>query len=190
MATASEAPAPATATRAEPEGLYEVVDGRIVEKPPMGAFEVEIASILQDWLGPFARSNRLGRAVTEMLFRIDPARGLERRPDLAFVSHGRWPLERRAPRESAWEVVPDLAVEVISPTNSANEVQDKLRDYFKAGVRQVWVVYPLHGLVQVHESPTTLRIFRAEAGDTLDGGDVVPGFRLPLATLFGEGPAE
>jgi Uma2 family endonuclease len=84
-----------------------------------------------------------------MLFRIDPARGLERRPDLAFISHERWPLERRAPMAAAWEVVPDLAVEVVSPTNTANDVQDKVRDYCRAGVRLLWVVYPLHGLVQV-----------------------------------------
>src|SRR6059058_4936995 len=98
--TALNAP-PATI---EPEGLYEVVDGQIVATPPMGAFEVELASILQNWMGPFARSNHLGRVVTEMLFVIDPARGRERRPDVAFVSHERWPIDRRAPKTAAWEV--------------------------------------------------------------------------------------
>jgi Uma2 family endonuclease len=184
MATVTEIPYRATTPGPEPQGLYEVVGGRVVEKHPRGAADVEIASILQEWLAPFARSNRLGRAVTEMLFRIDPASGLERRPDVAFVSHDRWPLERRVPAEAAWQMVPDLAVEVVRATNSANDVQDILRDYFQAGVRQVWVVYPRHHLIQVYESPARVTILLA--GDTLDGGVVVPGFRLPLATLFGD----
>src|SRR3954471_18526769 len=99
MATVTVLNPPLTAI--EPEGLYEVVDGQIVETPPMGAYEVELASILQNWMGPFAMTNRLGRVVTEMLFVIDPSRGRERRPDVAFVSHERWPIDRRAPKAAA-----------------------------------------------------------------------------------------
>lgn len=181
MATATTLNAPPTTT--DPEGLYEVVDGRIVEIPPMGAFEVELASILQNWMGPFALSNRLGRVVTEMLFVIDSARGRERRPDVAFVSHGRWPIDRRAPKAAAWEVVPDLAIEIISPTNRGYDDAIKLEEYFRAGTRLVWVVYPPTSKVYVYDSPTSVRILAR--GDDLDGGAVLPGFRLSLATLFG-----
>ena len=94
--------------------FYEVVDGQIVENPPMGARESILASFLLDLMGPVARSNRLGRVVTETLFLLDRARKLKRRPDVAFVSAKRWSLKRDVPETESWDVVPDLAVEVIS----------------------------------------------------------------------------
>ena len=71
--------------------LYEVVDGKIVEKE-MGARQAEIAGILAQYLGTFARTHRLGRALIEFIFRIDQAKNLQRRPDVAFVAHARWPV--------------------------------------------------------------------------------------------------
>ena len=117
-----------------------------------------------------------------MLFRIDRATELQLRPDVAFVSHARWPRDRPAPREAAWDVVPDLAVEVVSPSNSANEVIDKLHEYFQAGVQRVWVVYPKTSEVYVYEAPQRVRIFGRT--DELDGGAILPGVRLPMAHLF------
>ena len=76
--------------------FYEVVDGQIVENPPMGARESMLASFLLGLMDPFARSNRLGRVATETLFLIDRVRTLKRRPDLAFVSDKRWSLKRRS----------------------------------------------------------------------------------------------
>jgi Uma2 family endonuclease len=180
------APPPGTSPDDEPEGLYEVVDGRVVEKPPMGALEAWVASRLASWLIRFQPIDQLGQVVVEMLFLIDPARDLKRRPDVAFVSHERWPVNRRVPRINAWEVVPDLAIEVISTTNTADEVMDKLEEYFQAGARLVWVIYPKWSTIYVYESPTAVRVLRA--GDELDGGTVLPGLRLPLAALFGGEP--
>ena len=77
--------------------LYEVVDGQVVEKK-MSARETEIASILVGMLTPYLRTNRLGKVVGEMLFRINPENDLRRRPDVAFVSHARWPFNRRVTR--------------------------------------------------------------------------------------------
>ena len=79
-----------------------------------------------------------------------------------------------------------LAIEVISPSNTADEVEDKKRDYFRAGVRQVWVVYSRQGVVHICTSTTQVQILTGE--QELDGGDLLPGFRLPLATLFAEEP--
>src|SRR5438874_1075007 len=110
----------------EPDGFYEVVGSLVVEKPPLGAFEYELASLLCLELGTFAKANRLGRAVVEMLFDLRPAVDRQRRPDVAFVSAERWPIGRRAPRVAAWAVVPDLAVEVVSPTNTVTGVMTKL----------------------------------------------------------------
>jgi len=161
--------------------LYEVVDGKIVEKN-VGATEVVIAAILDQRLGPFAWTHRLGRVVPEMVFRIDVAKDLQRRPDVAFIAHARWPYNRRPPNVAVWDMVPDLAIEVVSPSNTAFEVQRKIHEYFDAGVSQVWIIYPPHREVYVFASTTRIEVL--QLGRDLDGGDLLPGFRLPLATLF------
>jgi Uma2 family endonuclease len=164
------------------DALYEVVDGRVVEKPPTGAYSTLLASAFQDALSPWVRERQLGRVVTEMLFRINRAKELQRRPDVAFVSAEKWPLHRPVPNVDAWDVVPDIAIEVMSPSNSTAATQAKIRGYFKAGVRQVWVVHPETAEVYVYDSPKSVRIF--ERGDVLDGGPLLPGFQLPLAGVF------
>jgi Uma2 family endonuclease len=163
--------------------FYEVVDGEIQENPPMGARESILASFLQELIGPIARSNRLGRVVTETLFLLDRTRNLKRRPDLALVSVKRWPLERAVPETEAWDVVPDLAVEVISKSNAAATVAVKIDEYFSAGVRRVWVIYPGTKKIYVYDSATRVRVL--QLGDELDGEDVIPGFRIAVSSLFG-----
>lgn len=168
-------------TTLDDDRLYEVVCGERVELEPMGAFEVGLASALLRYLGSFAEANRLGQVVSEMLFVLDPQQHLKRRPDVAFVSFPRWP-ERTIPRAEAWNVVPDLAVEIISPTNLAEAVDEKIVEYFQAGVRLVWVLYPDSGRVYVYQSAR--RIDVVERSGELDGGDVLAGFRLPIQSLF------
>lgn len=185
-AEAAVSPAPSPSTQVVDEPLYEVIDGQIVEKPAMGAPQVWIASQFVGWL--FA-SGIAGRAVAEMLFVLDSARNLKRRPDVALVSYDRWPRRRPIPDGEAWNVVPDLAVEVISPSNSADEVVKKVGEYVRAGVRLVWVVYPVERLVYVYRSAVDVHIL--QVGDDLDGGDVLPGFHRPVQDLFEEpGEAE
>jgi Uma2 family endonuclease len=164
------------------ESLYETVNGQRVELPFMGAFESFIANSLMAFLAPFASAKKLGRVYVEMLFRLVAANNQERRPDVAFVSFSRWPLTRSIPHTSAWEVAPDLAVEVISPSNQATEVVTKIGDYFLAGVRLVWVIYPVQEMVYVYKSPTNIRAFSRQ--DALEGDEVLPGFLLPLSELF------
>ena len=177
----------ATATNpteiAPPDGdvLYEVIDGQIVEKA-LGTREIELAAILAQFLGVFARTNRLGKVVPEMLFRIDPAADLQRRPDVAFIANERWPWNRPAPDETPWNIVPDLAIEVVSPSNTFNEVMRKLRLYFRAGVRQVWLVIPEMSQIYIYDSPEQIRVLGRDK--ELDGGALLPGFRLAVATLF------
>ncbi|MFO0954816.1 MAG: Uma2 family endonuclease [Isosphaeraceae bacterium] len=165
------------------DALYEVVDGLIVEKPSMGAFEAQVAWLLGKLLDRFVEASALGTVITEALFRLDATRKLDRRPDVAFVSQQRWPIERRAPRTAAWDVVPDLAVEVLSPGNRSVEDLTKVDEYFAAGVRLVWVIYPGPDRVYVYQSPTSVRILTRT--DRLDGGEVLPGFSVALGELFG-----
>jgi Uma2 family endonuclease len=167
--------------------FYEVVDNQVQELPPMSARETLFASSLFRFLGPFAWNGGFGQVASEMLFLLVPAKNLQRRPDLAFISFERWPRGKPVPATPAWEVVPNLAIEVISPTNSAYEVIEKVDDYFASGVQRVWVIYPPHGKFYDYDSPTSVRVLTRT--DTLTGADVLPGFELPLAELF-EAPTE
>jgi Uma2 family endonuclease len=164
---------------------YEIIDGQKVEKRPMGNIQILIAATLDQLLGAFVRANRLGRVAPEMLFRIDPKGRKKRAPDVAFVSYARLPRDRKLDSRNGFDVSPELAIEVISPSNTVDEVFVKIRDYFQAGVLRVWIVIPSVRQVHVHESPVKVAILGD--GDDLDGGDLVPGFRLSLAELFEDG---
>jgi Uma2 family endonuclease len=168
------------------EVLYEVVNGHFVELPPMSTFAVVVASRLVRKLGAFADAQHLGEVVSEMLFGLDPKNEVKRRPDLAFVSYQRWPQGRPWPPTDPCPVVPELAVEVVSPNDLAEPLLQKLTEYFRAGVQLVWVIYPMLALVYVYESLTQVR--GLTGADELDGGPVLPGFRLALTTLFADAP--
>jgi len=164
------------------EPLYEVVNGERVEVPPMGALAGSVASLLLYFLNAWAVPRRLGLATTEVLFRLRPG-APQRRPDLSFVAFDRWPYSAPpADDPPAFDAVPNLAVEVVSPTNSAADIEAKVEEYLQAGVELVWVVFPVPQRIHVYDSPTQARILRAN--DELDGGQVLPGFRLKIADLF------
>ena len=170
------------------EPLFEIINGQVVEMPPMSAYASLIAFRLANFLSDFARPRKLGQAVCEVLFHLAGLLDRNRRPDAAFVSCERWPLGRAIPvAENAWDVVPDLAIEVVSPSDDAEELMEKIEEYFRAGVRLVWVVYPIRRLVYVYES--TLNVHGLDATAELDGGAVLPGFRLPLRELFAQDAA-
>jgi Uma2 family endonuclease len=168
--------------------FYEFVDGRWIETPTMSTLASLVAARLNTDLTIHIvqQSPRPGQLVFETLFRIptptDPRR--KRQPDLAFVSAGRWPLDRPIPlRRDAWDVVPDLAVEIVSPTDRAEDLLGKVHEYFQAGVRLVWVVYPIERCIHVYERWDRIRVV-TETGE-LDGGEVLPGFRRSIDQLFG-----
>jgi Uma2 family endonuclease len=160
---------------------YEIIDGVRMEREPLVAFETVLASWLCYLMNSVAAGKKLGLAVTEVLFVLNAVRHLHRRPDVAFVSYARWPSSVVA-REPAWNVVPDLAIEIVSPTNLAEEIDRKITDYFQAQVRLVWVLYPDSGRAYIYQSPTHVSIL--ERTDTLDGTEVLPSFRLPIAQLY------
>jgi Uma2 family endonuclease len=164
-----------------PDALYEVEDGQVVELPSMGALAVFVASNLCDAIRAFIRGRRLGRSAPDVNFIVDPVRDTRRRPDVAFVSYDRWPADRPVPEED-WEVIPDLAVEVLSPSDQAGQVSRKIQEYFGYGVRQVWVVNPFDRTAAIHTSPSEVKVLSTE--DELDGGEILPGFTIPIAPLF------
>ncbi len=163
------------------EELYETVRGKRVEAPLMGAQESGIANLLGRYIWLFWGDSPQGIVAIEVLFRLDSAGDVELRPDAAVVSFERWP-QRVIPPGNAWAVVPNLAVEVISPTNFALDVQTKIEDYFTHGVNLVWVIYPPHRKIYVYEGVKKVQIL--DSNDTLDGGTVLPGFKLAVSKLF------
>ena len=179
-------PSAAAVGPAKDEPLYEVVNGQKVALPPMSIYAAWIASRLQSRIGPFAETHGLGTVVTEGLFILDPVKDLRRRPDVAFVSAANWPLDRPLPETGDWEMVPDLAVEVVSPNDAFQDVLAKMREYFRQGVKQVWIVLPVDREIYVYDSPRNLRILTA--ADELDGGALIPGLRLPVGSLFQRQP--
>ena len=186
MATATTAADPTPqelrAALSEPDALYEIVDGKIIEVPGLSAYAATLAERLFLAIRTVVHPSRLGFVKIETMFILDEAKNLRRRPDVAFVSAERWPLDREMPIEGEFAVVPDLVVEVLSPNDISREVAEKRREYLRHGVRQVWTVLPESREITVHHSTTKPDFY--EEGDTLEGGEILPGFRLPISELF------
>ena len=165
-------------TRVDDEALYEVIDERRVEKAPMGAYLVHVASTLASRLSLVVLPQNLGRLENEMLFLIDKESNLQYRPDLAFVSFERWPKRRGVPRKFPWDVIPDLTVEVVSPSNRASEILRKTRAYFEAGVRFVWILFPDERVIHSYRSFASINVL--SVGDDLRCPELFPRFEAAL----------
>jgi Uma2 family endonuclease len=170
------------------ETLYEDVDGQRVERRPMSYYAGIIATDLAYELNSHIRHQVPvpGRVASEVIFQLPLPKGANRnrRPDFVYVSVERWPMDRpMSLRGNAWDVVPDLAVEVTSPTDLAKEQLNKVAKYFRAGVRLVWIVHPEERCIHVYEAWNRIRV--VTESEILDGGVVLPGFQYPLNRLFG-----
>jgi Uma2 family endonuclease len=146
----------------------------------MGHPESVVAWELGVLLGNFLREHDLGYCTTaDDLVRVMPK--LVRGPDFSFVSWATRP-ERVIPHEQISTQVPDLAVGILSPSNTKKEMQIKLKEYFMGGVKLVWIIDPKTRTAAAYTAPDAKTVIPADG--TLDGGDVLPGFKLPLAKLF------
>lgn len=178
-------PVPGTATVADlllPENKgCELVDATLVERP-MGVRESILAFFLGEFLGPFVRRQNLG-ILTGPDGTLEILSGLVRLPDVAFVSWERLP-DRKIPDEPVPNVVPELAIEVLSTRNTPKEMARKRDEYFRAGVRLVWEIDPRTRTVCVYAAIDQFQALTET--DTLTGDPVLPGFSLPLAQLFAE----
>jgi Uma2 family endonuclease len=183
MITATETIAKWGPPRDKVDGLWEFANGQWKVKPRMGTVAGFLAFELAAEVRAFAKRQRLGVAMMETLFRLSPE-GPARRPNIAFIAYGRWTFTGQFTEDQpAVDVVPNLAVEVNSPTNTLEEIHGKVHDYFFHGVQLVWVVLPCQRFVYVYESLEDVRGLSDKR--ELTGGVVLPGFRLPLAELFG-----
>lgn len=163
--------------------LYEIIHGCVVEKE-MCFFAAWVASSLISYLRPYVRAHRLGTTVQEAIFILDPATDLRRRPDVAFLSATTWTPGKRFPKSGDLKLCPDLAVEVTSANDIFHRVHEKVEEYFRYGSRQVWLVIPETEKVHVYTGPLNIRVL--DINDRLDAGDLIPGWSMPVASLFEE----
>jgi Uma2 family endonuclease len=157
----------------------ELEDGVLVEKP-MGWYESLLASLIIIEIGLYLRENDLGQVLgADGAMRILPR--TIKIPDVSFVGWDRWPKER-LPRRPIPALVPHLVVEVLSETNTEREMERKLRQYFEAGVQLVWYIDPATRSARAFTSPTDVTAI--DESGVLDGGTVLPGFKLSLSRVF------
>jgi Uma2 family endonuclease len=179
-------PAPGTATIQDVIDLddhqdcpCELIDGILVEKV-MGFEESRLAMELAFILRSYLEQNQIGiLAGEDGMMEILPHH--VRIPDICFIRWERY-RNRKNPKSGAPFMAPDLAIEIISPSNSKGEMDRKLRDYFTAGVRLVWYIDPATRSAKAYTAPEQC-VEVAENG-SLSGGEVLPGFELPLKELF------
>ena len=163
------------------DGLWELIDGELVEVTPAADVSASTSAMIGYLLLNHVHPNRLGRVYNAAEgFVLFPDRQTVRAPDIAFVAAARAPqgeARRHFPR-----LAPDLAVEVLSPSDRMSEALAKIAMYLEAGVRLVWLVDPLEQTVTVFHPdapPVTL-----DASMTIDGGEVLPGFSALVAAMF------
>jgi Uma2 family endonuclease len=162
-------------------GMFELVDATLVEKA-MGWRESLIAMVIGRLLSDYVVSKNLGLVSgPDGFMRI--LKTLVRGPDVAFVSWDRLP-EGKVPDSPVPEIVPDLAIEVLSEGNTRAEMSRKRREYFHAGVRQVWMVDLNERTVAVYSDITRYELF--DEDDVIHGGDFLPGLEIPLSQVFSE----
>lgn len=159
---------------------YELLHGRLLREPLAGAEHSWLGVMLGARLRDFVGDGNLGYVFgADCGFRIATDPDTVRAPDVAFVTGERLPA---GPPRGYVPFAPDLAVEIVSPTDRMSDVTRKIVDYLDAGTRLVWVIDPATRTAAVHRTGNDVVMIRD--GDVLDGGDVLPGFRLPLTDLL------
>ena len=162
--------------------ICELFDGILVRKP-MGIEESFLAAVIAHQVMNYLDKNDLGILLGEAGF-LEMMPGQVRTPDISFISWDQIP-KGKLPKKRIPSLRPDLAVEVLSPSNTPKEMARKRQEYFAQGTKLVWQIDPEDKTVEVFTSPTVSEILRV--GQTLGGDDVLPGFKLKLSKLFSVG---
>jgi Uma2 family endonuclease len=160
---------------------YDLVEGELRIMVPAGSRHGRVVSRINSRIEQLVERDHLGAAFgAETGFILSRNPDTVRAPDAAFVAAARLPAGELP--EGFFPVAPDLSVEVISPSETATDVQRKVSQYFQAGTRLVWIVYPDMRQVVVFRSAREGVVLTAD--DMLDGGDLLPGFACRVAELF------
>ena len=160
---------------------YELIKGELKRMAPAGYEHGTLAAVFTGFLVVYVRTQKLGTVTAaETGFKLATNPDTVRAPDVAFVSQKR--LDEAGPVKGYWPGAPDLAVEVVSPGDLYTEVSEKVAGWLEAGSKMVVVVNPRNQQVLVH-LPAEVKVLGAD--DILKGGEVVPGWELPVGELFG-----
>lgn len=179
LAPAQTRYSPQDVLRLEEEGLFELVSGQLKEKT-MGSLATSTAVIISSRLFMHLESSSAGVVYSEQSFQCfanDPQR--IRRPDLAFIAASRL---ADVEEEGHVTIAPDLVVEIVSPSETVYDLEEKLDDYRSAGVPMIWVVFPKHRRLHLYVPGQAVQELREE--DTVAGGAVLPGFSAKLKDLL------
>jgi len=164
-----------------PDGdRYELINGELINVGNSGMEHGNLGAFLAGAIEFHVRSRKLG-ATCDSSTAFTMKSGNRRSPDVSFVSKERLQGLKRLPK-GYLQGAPDLAVEIISPSNTFEEIHDKIVEYFDNGSKLVWVIHPDEKSVLVYHQPEPDRLLRA--ADSLDGEAVIPDFLLPVADLF------
>lgn len=165
------------------ENRYELVQGELIRMRPTGFEHAEITFLIGTELNNFVRPRKLGAVGGEGGFILNRDPDTVRAPDVFFLRAERVPTGDAYQRFAGF--APDLAIEVRSPTDSMSDLLAKADEYLAAGTSLVWLFDPRTKSVVVKSKAGMTATLGID--DELDGGDVLPGFRLSLRTIFGEG---
>ena len=162
---------------------YELVEGRLVRMPPSGLRATQIAFIIGAALFAFVQPRKLG-AVTgaDGGYRLGP--GTDLVPEVGFIRADRLPLRSSPDNDRLVSGAPDLAVEVASPTQRRSALRRKAQRYLAARTQLVWIVWPKSQQIEVWRPGDTQPAATLGMADTLDGGNVLPGFTYPVSDIF------
>jgi Uma2 family endonuclease len=168
--------------RLPPDGRrYELVEGELKVMTPASPRHGRIAMRMGSLIEQYARQHDLGIVyAAETGFQLRENPDTVRAADAAFVAKSRIPPEGEP--EGYWAIAPDLVVEVVSPSDSASEVQSKVANWLEAGCQLVWVAYPDTQTVTEYHSLAEIRMLTA--GQSLEGGDILPGFACLVSEIF------
>jgi Uma2 family endonuclease len=164
---------------------HELIEGELVETMSTGFIHGVVAQRIGRFIGNFADENNLGE-VTASETGFILGKGTYRGADCAFIGNEK--LKEHGYPRGFFPTAPDIAIEVVSPSNTSEEMMEKVNLYLQNGSSLVWIIYPINRVITVYRQNNLVTILREN--DTLEGENVLPNFQLPLTKLFGNLPKE
>jgi Uma2 family endonuclease len=181
MATVSQAPLTLEQFAQLPgdDARHEMDAGTLITLPPAKSLHALIALTVLEALQSYLRASAVSRAIPEAGYVLSRDPLTIRQPDVSVLSKARIAATNA---DSYFEGAPDLAVEVVSPSDSAQELESKVGQYLQAGAKQVWVLYPKTRNIHLFSAGAPVRIL--DENQVLEGGELLPGFSVRVADLF------
>lgn len=158
---------------------HELSEGRLIVMPPVKSLHTLVALAILEALQAYLREQPIGRAIPEAGYVLSRNPLTVRQPDISVLSTDRI---HATGDDDYFEGSPEVAIEVVSPSDTAQELAIKVEQYLRFGAKQVWIVFPKPRQIHVHE-PGAHRMVLEES-EVLTGGDVLPGFSVKVADLF------